>query len=105
LTKEDMERRNLIIPIKKEIDVLIKEIKLLNEAKDNKIAQKDKLLEKLYNIEHGIIPVFKLVYGVHNLNKDAFTYTWINDKGLDIKVGDVVEVNTSCGVERISLLS
>lgn len=101
LTREDMERLNLAYPIRRKVDILIKEIKQLKNAYNDKVVEKDELLKKLYDIENGIIPTYKLVHGVHDLSKNAFTYTWINDKGLDIKIGDVVEVDTSCGIKRI----
>jgi predicted RNase H-like nuclease (RuvC/YqgF family) len=101
LTKEDMERRNLIAPINKEIEQTEAEIEKLHNLLLQKSKDLVELRNKLYNIEHGIIPTYKLVYGVHNLASDAFEYTWVNDKNLNIEVGDIVEVNTSCGVERI----
>jgi hypothetical protein len=104
LTKEDMERRNLIAPVKKEINQTELEIGRLLDCISQKTKVLDELKVRLYNIEHGITPVFKLVHGVHNLSKEACTYTWINDKGLDIKVGDVCEVETSCGIERIIVI-
>lgn len=100
LTKEDMEKRNLIIPVQKNINVIETEIKTLEEQLGKRNHQLNDLKVQLYNIQHGIIPTYKLVHGVHNLSNSAFEYTWVNDKGLDIKVGDVVEVNTTCGIER-----
>lgn len=100
LTKEDMEKRNLIIPVQKKINVIETEIKTLEEQLRKRNHQLNDLKVQLYNIQHGIIPTYKLVYGVHNLAKGAFEYTWVNDKGLDIEVGDVIEVDTSYGVER-----
>ena len=101
LTKEDMEKRNLIIPVQKKISLTVTEIKIL----EDQLRKKDNLLNdlkvQLYNIQHGIIPTYKLVYGVHNFEKGAFEYAWVNDKGLDIEVGNVIEVNTSCGIERV----
>lgn len=101
LTKEDMELRNLIAPIKIEMDKVELEVGRLKSLLFQRTKVLDDLKVKLYNVEHGIIPTYKLVYGVHDLSKGAFVYTWVNDKGLDIKVGDVVEVETACGIERI----
>jgi hypothetical protein len=101
LTKEDMERRNLIAPIQKEIDQVTVEVGRLNSLVFQRTKVLNELKVKLYNVQNGIIPTFKLVHGVHDLSKGAYTYTWVNDKGLDIKVGDVCEVETVCGIERI----
>lgn len=44
--------------------------------------------------------LYKYVYGVHDLNEQAFEYVWINDKDIDIKIGDIIEVETKKGVAR-----
>lgn len=101
LTREEMERINLVYPIEKRLNTVVKEMNMLGDSYLSKFHEKNKLLREIDSIKNGVAPVYKLVHGVHSLSKGAFIYTWINDKGLDIKIGDVVEVNTSLGIERI----
>lgn len=104
---EELERRSIAQPIKVKLDKANKELDSFKERRDElnqKIIDKTleiKDIERQYkNILNGVIPVNHYVYGVHNLNSWSSEFCWINDKNLDIKVNDVIEVETSRGNER-----
>lgn len=100
LSLEDIELRNLIIPIKRNIETTEKELQMLNDAIIIKNKTLNDLKAKLYDIEHGVVSVKHYVYGVHGLNENLTEYCWENNKELELSVGDVIEVETGWGIQR-----
>lgn len=97
-SKEDIIKESLIKSLEKKIYYLEVGIENDNKMLQRKKDELEKLKLEIDDVSKG--KKYHYVYGIHDLNV-VKKYVWENTNNLDIKIGDIVEVQTSLGSARI----